>query len=210
MIVKIINPKYGQKIYDPCCGTGGFLLECFKHLINNSNIEDEIIKDNIRRNSIFGRELTSTSRTAKMNMILFGDGHSNIVQMDSLSQPINEKYDIVLSNIPFSQPVDNGALYDFNSNNGDSVFTQHMWKATKKGGTMAVIVQDTFFYGKKEDDCYKCRKWIIDNSSDLVVISLPRGVFNPYTPTKTSILIAKKKTEREEKENVQLKNVIFM
>lgn len=209
MIVKIINPKYGQKIYDPCCGTGGFLLECFKHLINNSNIEDEIIKDNIRRNSIFGRELTSTSRTAKMNMILFGDGHSNIVQMDSLSQPINEKYDIVLSNIPFSQPVDNGALYDFNSNNGDSVFTQHMWKATKKGGTMAVIVQDTFFYSKKEDDCYKCRKWIIDNSSDLVVISLPRGVFNPYTPTKTSILIAKKRTEREEKENVQLKKCYF-
>ena len=199
MVVNFLNPKIGDKIYDPCCGTGGFLLECFKYLLKNSNISDPNIKRTIREETIYGREITSTARISKMNMILFGDGHSNIKQMDSLSSPIKEEYDITISNIPYSQTVENGNLYPFPSQKGDSVFVQHLWQSVKKGGRMAVVVPDTFLYD--DGDVFKCRKWILDSASELIIISLPRGVFNPYTPTKTSILIARKRTEEEERKN---------
>lgn len=207
MIVKFLNPIYGEKIYDPCCGTGGFLLECFKYLRQYTDItitkddNDETKKKKIEKRkficeeSIFGRELTSTARIAKMNMILFGDGHTNIKEMNCLSQVVDEKYDIVVSNIPYSQKVEYGALYDFPTDNGDSLFMQHIWKAVKKGGRIAVVVPDTFLYS---GDTYSIRKKIVDESSNVVIISLPRGVFNPYTPTKTSILIAYKKRNSSE------------
>lgn len=208
MIIKILNPTYGETIYDPCCGTGGFLLECFRYLREHTNTtineddSDDIIqeknlkKDFIRKKSIYGRELTSTARIAKMNMILFGDGHTNIEQMDCLSKVVNEKYDIAVSNIPYSQKVEYGALYDFPTSNGDSLFMQHIWKSIKKGGRIAVVVPDTFLYSS---DTFDIRKKIVDESSKMIVISLPRGVFNPYTPTKTSVIIATKKVNKTEK-----------
>ena len=148
--------------------------------------EKEKKKKFIKEESIFGREITSTARIAKMNMILFGDGRTNIEQMDCLSQVVNEKYKIAISNIPYSQEVEYGSLYDYNSKNGDSVFMQHIWKSIKKGGRIAVVVPDTFLYGT--NDVKNIREKIIKESSRLVIISLPRGVFNPYTPTKTSII----------------------
>lgn len=203
MIIKLINPIYGEKIYDPCCGTGGFLLECFKHLRINTDVtiypEDspEIISEKtekkrvIKEESIYGREITSTARIAKMNMILFGDGHTHIRQMDSLTEVVDGKYNVVISNIPYSQnKLEHGALYDFPTDKGDSLFMQHIWRAVKKGGRMAVVVPDTFLYG---EDTYNIRKKIIDESSRVIILSLPRGVFNPYTPTKTSVVFAWKK-----------------
>lgn len=208
MMVKLLNPVYGETVYDPCSGTGGFLLECFKHLRQNTDItvkpddsdkikEDKEIKRKfIKEESIFGREITSTARIAKMNMILFGDGRTNIEQMDCLSKVVKEKYKIAISNIPYSQEVEYGNLYDYSSKKGDSVFMQHIWKSIEKGGRMAVVVPDTFLYGN--NDVEKIRKKIIDESSRLVIISLPRGVFNPYTPTKTSIIYACKKRDKQD------------
>lgn len=214
MVTRLLNPVYGEKVYDPCCGTGGFLLECFRHLkdhtdivVNKDDDEHTAIEKNkkrkfIREKSIYGRELTSTARIAKMNMILFGDGHTNIRQMDCLSEKVKEQFEVVVSNIPYSQTVEHGALYDFPTKKGDSLFMQHIWSAVKKGGRMAVVVPDTFLYAS---DTFDIRKKIINESSNMVIISLPRGVFNPYTPTKTSIVVAWKKTNE-----TQLMNDISM
>lgn len=214
MIIKMINPVFGEKIYDPCCGTGGFLLECFKHLRSNTDVNitnddtEQIANEKLRKKkiireeSIFGRELTSTARIAKMNMILFGDGHTHIRQMDSLSEVVEGKYDVVLSNIPYSQTVEHKELYDFPTSKGDSLFMQHIWRAVKNGGRIAVVVPDTFLYG---DDTFNIRKRIVDESRQLVIVSLPRGVFNPYTPTKTSIIFAYKRRSNKE----SLKEVSF-
>lgn len=207
MIVKLLNPSYGEKIYDPCCGTGGFLLECFKYLRSHTNItidsedDDKTVEEKkekkriIREESIYGREITSTSRIAKMNMILFGDGHTNIKQMDCLSSVVNENYEVVVSNIPYSQKVEHGSLYDFPTTKGDSLFMQHIWKSVKSGsGRMAVVVPETFLYS---EDTFDIRKKIVDESSHLIIVSLPRGVFNPYTPTKTSVIVAYKKRKSQ-------------
>ncbi|MDD4224531.1 MAG: N-6 DNA methylase [Candidatus Cloacimonetes bacterium] len=189
-IVKLVKPQYGESIYDPFCGTGGFLLEAFKYLTLRANVNDPNILSHIQRKTLFGNEITSTAKIAKMNLILFGDGHTNINEMDSLQRPVKEKYDIVLSNIPYSQKTEYGSFYPIPTNNGDSICMQHIWLSLKPGGRAAVIVPESFLYagGVKEDT----RRLIVEGSEDLSVISLPRGVFMPYTPTKTNVIYFKK------------------
>ncbi len=200
-MVNLVKPIYGERLYDPCCGTGGFLLEAFKYLSLRVDVSNPEIIEKLKNETIYGREITSTARIAKMNMILFDDGHSNIDQIDCLSKPINEEFDVVLSNIPYSQKVDYGSFYPIPTSNGDSVFIQHIYKALKPGGRAAVIVPETFLY---EDGVIgQTRELIMRDSEAFTVVSLPRGVFMPYTPTKTNIIYFKKKNIN------QFKNIFF-
>ncbi|MCF7794427.1 MAG: N-6 DNA methylase [Candidatus Cloacimonetes bacterium] len=189
-MVRLVKPQYGETIYDPFCGTGGFLLEAFKYLSLRIDTTKKELIYQLRNNTIFGREITSTARISKMNMVLFGDGHSNIEQMDSLENPVTEKYDIILSNIPYSQSTEYGAFYPIPTKNGDSICMQHIWNALKPNGRAAVIVPETFLY--KDGVHGKTREMIARNSKKLAVFSLPRGVFIPYTPTKTNIIYFQK------------------
>lgn len=193
-VVNLVKPVYGEKIYDPFCGTGGFLLEAFKYLSLRVDMDNPEISKNVKENTIFGREITSTARIAKMNMILFGDGHSNIQQMDSLSVPVENTYDIVVANIPYSQKTEYGKYYPIPTTNADSVCLQHIWKALKPNGRAAVIVPETLIY--EGGIIEQTREMIARQAEKLSVISLPRGVFMPYTPTKTNILYFKKGEKR--------------
>ncbi len=189
-VVNIVKPKHGDVLYDPFCGTGGFLLEAFKYLSLRSNAKNAETMNWIRTKALHGREITSTARITRMNMILFGDGHTNITQMDSLENPIRDKYDIVVSNIPYSQKTDSGSLYPIPTDNGDAICMQHIWLSLKDGGRAAVIVPETFLYSGGVIG--KTRELIVKSASKLSVFSLPRGVFMPYTPTKTNILYFEK------------------
>ncbi|UCM86248.1 MAG: N-6 DNA methylase [Rickettsia endosymbiont of Culicoides impunctatus] len=189
-MVNIIKPQYGETIYDPFCGTGGFLLESFKYLSSRADTTNNEILEWIRKKALHGRELTSTTRVAKMNMILFGDGHSNIEQMDSLEKPVKEKYNIVLSNIPYSQETEYGSFYSIPTKNADAICMQHIYESLKPNGRAAVVVPESFLY---EDGAIgKTREMIAKNTQKFSVISLPRGVFMPYTPTKTNIIYFQK------------------
>jgi hypothetical protein len=160
----------------------------------------------IKEEALYGREITSTARIAKMNMIiLFGDGHSNIQQMDSLERPVIEEYNIVLSNIPYSQDTEFHSLYGIGENkkknkdseneekickNADPICMKHIWDSLKPNGRAAVIVPESFLY--EGGDIGIIRKLIVSQSKKCSVVSLPRGVFMPYTPTKTNILFFQK------------------
>ncbi len=121
LMVGLVDPKYGDKVYDPCCGTGGFLIEAFRHIKNKIKLTNQS-REYLEDKTIYGRELTGTAKIAKMNMILAGDGHTNINQMDALSKPVKEEYDIILTNYPFSQPTEYGPLYGLNTIEGNPVF----------------------------------------------------------------------------------------
>jgi type I restriction enzyme M protein len=189
-MVHLVKPIYGETIYDPFCGTGGFLLEAFKYLFLRVRSDKPDVLKKIKEETLYGGEITSTARIAKMNMILFGDGHSNVRQGDSLATPIKGQFDVVLSNIPYSQETEHGGFYDIPTKNGDSVCMQHIWDALAPRGRAAVIVPETFLY--EGGAIEKTREMIAKNSEKLSIISLPRGVFMPYTPTKTNIVYFKK------------------
>lgn len=188
--VKLLNPKFWETIYDPFCWTGGFLTEAFKFLKLNIDNTNEQNMSFLKTETLNGREISSTSRIAQMNLVLFDDWFSNIEQVDSLKNPVQSKYDIVITNIPYSQQTKYGSYYDipvWEKDNADIICVQHCWDALKEWWRWAIIVPETFLYksGKTE----QVRKKMIDNSAKFTVVSLPRGVFNPYTPTKTDIIV---------------------
>src|SRR5699024_10703755 len=87
-MVRLVNPQIGEKIYDPFCGTGGFVIESFRYIYNKMARTDANLAL-LRENTVYGNEITNTARITKMNMILAGDGHSNIETKDSLANPVD-------------------------------------------------------------------------------------------------------------------------
>ena len=201
-IISLVKPKFDsnkkETIYDPFCGTGGFLTCAFNYIKENNNIKDKDLEI-LSTNCIYGNEIMDTSRIAKMNMILHGDGHSGVEQMDSLANPVEHKYDIVVTNIPFSQKtthidekgkIKNEITDKYNEglarNDGNSLCVLHCFKAVKKGGRMAVVVPEGFL---ENLSLKQVRSYLLGNSNLQSVISLPRGVFSPYASgVKTNIL----------------------
>lgn len=222
-MVRLINPKLGEKIYDPFCGTGGFLIETFRYIERSVNSKDPIVRKTLTEQTIFGNEITNTARITKMNMILAGDGHSNIHMCDSLANPTyidkvkydkqgkilrddygnivysseySGIYDVVITNMPYSQRTRHGNLYDLPSANGDSICVQHCIKAinsASENGRMALIVPEGFLFRK---DLTKVREYLLSRCQLQSIISLPQGVFLPYTGVKTDIIYATKVNQK--------------
>ena len=190
-MVRLVNPRIGEKVYDPFCGTGGFLIEAFRHIYNNM-AQNAATIEMLRQQTIYGNEITNTARITKMNMILAGDGHSNIHMKDSLADPVDGEYDVVITNMPYSQTTKHGVLYDLPGNNGDSICVQHCIRAVNAAspeGRMAVVVPEGFLFRK---DLARVREYLLEKCELRSIISLPQGVFLPYTGVKTDIIYAVK------------------
>ena len=130
-----------------------------------------------------------------MNMILYGDGHSNVAQQDSFANPQKEEYDIVLTNPPYSQKTRHGNLYDIPSQNGDAVAMQHCLDSLAPGGRAAILVKEDFL--TEGGDIGKVRDILLNSAKNFSIVSLPRRLFEPYTPTKTSIIYLEKSGTRK-------------
>lgn len=205
-MVSIVDPQIGEKIYDPFCGTGGMLIESYKHIWRSMKQTKKNI-DTLQHKTVYGRDITSNSRIAKMNMILAGDGHNGIKQCDSLAQEnlknIEGKFDVVITNFPFSQNTDHNNLYDIPSNNGDSICLQHCINALKSGGRMAIVVPEGILF---RDDLKKTREYLFQKCHIENVISLPQGIFLPYATAKTNILYCIKKASKNKTWFYEVKN----
>lgn len=190
LMVDLVNPKFGDKVYDPCCGTGGFLIEAFHHIKQVCNPTKANLKI-LEEDTIYGGELTGTAKIAKMNMILAGDGHTHIAQQDSLENRVKEEYDVVLTNFPFSQKTDFAYLYGLSSKAANAVFLKHVIDSLKTGGTAGVVVPDSVLFAK-DVDSIKVRRQLVEECEIEAIIQLSVHVFSPYTKQPTSIIIFKK------------------
>jgi len=190
LMVKLVDPTFGDTVYDPACGTGGFLIEAFHHIRKKCKPSKENISF-LKNKTVYGRELTGTAKISKMNMIITGDGHTNIKQMDSLKKPIKDKFDVVLTNFPFSQQTDYGKLYGFNTEDANPIFIKHVIDSLKKGGKAGIITFQGVLYDKNKV-YQKIRRHILENCEVEAIIKLHNYVFQPYTSVNTSIIILKK------------------
>ena len=190
LMVELVDPRFGETIYDPCCGTGGFLIYAFEHIKKKVLLTDEAL-DTLRNNTVFGRELTGTAKIAKMNMILTGDGHTNIVQSDSLRDPVRDEYDVVLTNYAFSQKTDWAPYYGLKNRDANPVFLKHVIDALKPGGRAGVVVPDGVLFGERSQ-YVKVRQLLLRQCDLKAVIRLHKYVFKPYAGQPTSIIIFEK------------------
>jgi type I restriction enzyme M protein len=190
LMVELLDLKFEETVYDPCCGTGGFLIEAFKNIKNKCKNTPKNI-DILENHTVFGREISTTSRIAKMNMIIMGDGHNNIEQKDSLEYPVKEKYDVVLTNFAFSQKTAYGSYYDFDTTDANPIFVKHIYDSLKKDSRCAVVVPEGLLFDTKKE-YVRIRKLLIEKANVIAVIRLHGFVFKPYTGQPTSILIFEK------------------
>ena len=186
-MVRLLNPKFGETVYDPFCGTGGFLTETLKHISQQAKLS-RTTSEKLHNQTVFGNEITTTARIAKMNMILFGDGHSGVSQNDSLLTETNAEYNNVLSNIPFSLDLSKDILdrsKGHRAKDADEACVLKCFNSLKVGGAMAIVVPEGLLVNKVHR---KMLRYILGNSRVRMLVRLPRGCFAPYTDAKTGII----------------------
>lgn len=190
LMVELLDLKFNETVYDPCCGTGGFLIEAFKNIKSKCKHTKENLEV-LETTTVFGREISTTYKVAKMNMIIIGDGHNNVQQMDSLEFPVKGLYDVVLTNYAFSQKTDFGSFYDFTTQDANIVFLKHIYDSLNKDGRCAVVVPEGVLFENNKEHI-RIRKLLIEHANVEAVIRLHSSVFKPYTGQPTSILIFNK------------------
>ncbi|QXE88117.1 type I restriction-modification system subunit M [Geomonas nitrogeniifigens] len=208
MMVKLLDPKPGQYILDPACGTAGFLVEAYKHIVEQHTSSDlkqqghHHVGDNLRpdqheflkNHALTGYDNDSDMiKVAIMNLYLHGLENANVRHHDpiTLPNPNEKKYDIILANPPFAGKVNKEAIledFDLKTASTELLFGEYFYKHLLPGGKAAVIVPEGVLFGSTTAH-KKLRGWLLDNTTIHAVISLPPGVFKPYAGVKTSILI---------------------
>ncbi|MGI5949497.1 type I restriction-modification system subunit M [Peptoniphilus sp.] len=199
MMVKLTRPIPTDYICDPSAGTCGFLISAAEYLLEN--YEDEIftseeLKNHFNNDMFTGNEIDSTMlRIGTMNMLLHDVENPQINYKDSLSKSNKdrEKYTLVLANPPFKGSLDKDVVSDdlnriTNTKKTELLFIALFLAILKSGGRAAVIVPDGVLFGAS--NAHKSlRKELIENNKLDGVISMPSGVFKPYTGVSTAILL---------------------
>jgi len=200
-IVKIVDPKKDESILDPASGTSGFLISAFKHIVksnsdkNNGDLLSAADRKKIM-NNINGYDISPDYlRIGLVNMYLHGFPEPNIFEYDTLTSEDrwNEYFDVILANPPFMTPK--GGIRPHNkfgvkSNKAEVLFVDYILTHLKPKGRAGIIVPEGIIF--QTGKAYvELRKKLVENGL-VGVISLPSGVFNPYSGVKTSILIIDK------------------
>lgn len=199
MMVELVKPTPSDIIIDPAAGTAGFLISVADYL--KKNYENEIftseqLKEHFNNKMFNGNEIDTTMlRIGTMNMLLHDVENPQIHYMDSLSKSNKEreKYTLVLANPPFKGNLDKEAVADdltriTNTGKTELLFIGLILEILKSGGRAGVIVPDGVLFGAS--NAHKSlRKEIIDKHKLEGVISMPSGVFKPYTGVSTAILL---------------------
>ncbi|MFF5272126.1 N-6 DNA methylase [Streptomyces sp. NPDC000133] len=186
-MVDCVQPKPGQTITDPACGTGGFLIAAHAHLLRN--YEDELYGDQARAlqtGAITGYELVrETGRLALMNMLLHGIGTSEarplITLQDSLAKAPQKWYDIVLANPPFGVGSVTGEAYtartDFwvQTTNKQLNFVQHIYNLLKTNGRAALVLPDNVLF--EGGAGAEIRRNLLNLCDVHTLLRLPTGIF---------------------------------
>ena len=199
MMVRLVRPTPSDIIMDPAAGTSGFLIFVADYL--KENYENEIfiseqLKEHFNNTMFHGNEIDTTMlRIGTMNMLLHDVENPQIKYMDSLSKSNGEreKYTLVLANPPFKGSLDKEVVADdltriTNTGKTELLFIGLILELLKSGGRAGVIVPDGVLFGAS--NAHKSlRKEIIDKHKLQGVISMPSGVFKPYTGVSTAILL---------------------
>jgi type I restriction enzyme M protein len=215
LMAELVAPQLGQRIADPACGTGGFLLGAYQYILTDlvrKKSPKKLVKDedgfergtmsavltekvkNILNDSLYGYDIDTTMvRLGAMNLMMHGVDNPHIFYKDTLSKSFNEnaQFHVIMANPPFTGNIDKG---DINENlklpttKTELLFIERIFNMLVKGGTAAVVVPQGVLFGSG-NAFVLARKKMVEEAELKAVISLPSGVFKPYAGVSTSILI---------------------
>jgi type I restriction enzyme M protein len=205
-MVAIIDPKKTESLLDPACGTVGFLISAFKHILRanthkkgHSTLTPD---DKARLAANFkGYDISPDMvRLSLVNLYLHGFTEPHVYEYDTLTSldRWNEYFDVILANPPFMSPkggIKPHKRFSIQAKRSEVLFVDYIAEHLTPNGRAAIIVPEGIIF--QSQGAYKdLRKMLVENSL-VAVISLPAGCFNPYSGVKTSILILDKALARQ-------------
>ena len=179
-IVKVVDPKIGETVYDPACGSAGFLCEAFAYMsqkIKSSN-DNKILQEK----TFFGKEKKPLPYIiATMNMIFHGVQAPNIIRGNTLAENMaqvqeKDRKDVILANPPFGGSERGEVLQNFDLRTSETayMFMQHFIKMLKAGGRAGIVIKNTFL---SNGDAAQLRKVLLEQCNLHTILDLPSGVF---------------------------------
>lgn len=179
-IVKVVNPKIGETVYDPACGSAGFLCEAFTYMDKQkkSTNDNKILQEK----TFFGKEKKPLPYIiATMNMIFHGVAAPNIIRGNTLAENLSQiqekdRKDVVLANPPFGGSERGEVLQNFDLRTSETayMFMQHFIKMMKAGGRAGIVIKNTFL---SNGDASELRKLLLQQCNLHTILDLPSGVF---------------------------------
>lgn len=204
-IVAIVDPKKTETVLDPACGTAGFLISSYKHILK-ANVDDKghstLTPDEKGRlaQNFKGYDISPDMvRLSLVNLYLHGFTDPHIAEYDTLTSQDrwNEHADVILANPPFMSPkggIKPHNRFSVQSKRSEVLFVDYMAEHLTPGGRAGIIVPEGIIF-QSQTAYTQLRKMLVGDYL-VAVVSLPAGVFNPYSGVKTSILILDKSLAR--------------
>ncbi len=200
MMVDLANPKIGDKILDPACGTAGFLVNAYKHILQ-ANKKDGVStltpykKKMLDEESIYGFDFDETmTRIALMNLMMHGIKKPNIKRVNTLSDAeprvSDNTYDVILANPPFKGSLNQAEIserFRIKTTKTELLFLELMYHALAPSGKCAVIVPEGVLFGNSNAH-KQVREMLLTKCRLDAIISMPSGVFKPYAGVSTAVL----------------------
>jgi len=227
-MVQLVNPKIGETVFDPACGSGGFLLAAYEKIkLQDSDPKlideyngvkrgpgDKLSKNQwkfLQHDTFFGQDVDPEMvRLTLMNFFLHGLEESDIKRKDTVAGPEDEedlrRYDAVMTNPPFAGKVDKERIkksLPVKSTKTQVLFLGYVIDALKPNGRAGIILPEGTLFGTNRDD-KEIRRYLLEKCQLQAVVSMPAGVFQPYAGVKTSVFIFKKKPVPKLDENEKI------
>ncbi|MGB5009029.1 MAG: N-6 DNA methylase [Candidatus Dechloromonas phosphoritropha] len=210
-MVEVIDPKKNESILDPACGTAGFLISAWKHILKHNTTPrpqgvwpgvrvGDMLTPEERANlaaNIHGYDISPDMvRLSLVNLYLHGFSDPHIVEYDTLTneERWNETADVILANPPFMSPkggIKPHKRFSVQATRSEVLFVDYMAEHLSPQGRAAIVVPEGIIF--QSGTAYKKLREMLVKNSLVAVVSLPAGVFNPYSGVKTSILILDKR-----------------
>jgi type I restriction enzyme M protein len=189
-MVQVIDPKVDETIYDPGCGTGGFLAQSFEHIngkLGNDATGDQL--ETLKQRTFWGREKENLIYPiALANLILHGIDKPNLWHGNTLTgresygglfEGAPQTFDVILTNPPFGGKEGKEAQTNFDYKTGATqvLFLQHVIRSLREGGRCGIVIDEGLLFRTNEDAFVKTKRKLLDDCDLWCVLSLPAGVF---------------------------------
>ncbi len=200
-IVELVAPQKGEVVLDPACGTAGFLISAYKHILRTNTDakgHSRLTPDDRGRlaKNFKGYDISPDMvRLSLVNLYLHGFTDPHIYEYDTLTseERWNEYADVILANPPFMSPkggIKPHRRFSIQAKRSEVLFVDYMAEHLTPTGRAGIIVPEGIIF-QSQTAYTELRKTLVENSL-VAVVSLPAGCFNPYSGVKTSILILDK------------------